>query len=180
MSAAMFTGSASLTLAGALFALLLAVACVTDVRERRIPNSVIVALLVLGIGVSEVRAPGWPAVAGALGGVAVGLALWLPFWLLRVVGAGDVKLFAAASAWLGPLQAVEGALLTALFGGVVAILFMLRGRGVAFTLVRLAHAASQPQILRDGPETARSGRLPYALAIAAGVSTAAWWPGILL
>lgn len=176
----MFTGSMSLMLAGALFALLLTVACVTDVRDRRIPNAVVVALLVLGIGAAEMRAPGWPAMAGALGGAVVGLALWLPLWLLRVVGAGDVKLFAAASAWLGPLQAVEGALLTALFGGAVAILFMLRDRGVAFTLVRLAHAASQPQILRDGPESARSGRLPYALAIAAGVSTAAWWPGILL
>lgn len=165
---------------GAAFGILLGVACFTDARERRIPNAVVAALLLAGIAVTVARTPGWPALAGSLGGVATGLGLWLPFWLLRIVGAGDVKLFAAASAWLGPQLAVEAALLAGLYGGVIAIAFMLRGQGVQFTAMRLAHAVQQPQILRDDRGTGHSRRLPYGFAIAAGAATAAWFPGILL
>lgn len=174
------TGSMLQAPSGVLFALLLAVACVADVRDRRIPNAVVAVLLVCGVAVAVARDPAWPGLATALGGIATGLAIWLPFWLFHVVGAGDVKLFAAASAWLGASHAVEAALLTALFGGAVALLFMLRGRGVAFTVVRLAHAVRSPHVLRDTPAVAGSVRLPYAIAIAAGVSVAAWYPGVLL
>ena len=165
---------------GAVFGILLGIACVTDARERRIPNAVVGSLLILGIGVTVARTPGWPALAGSLGGAVTGLGLWLPFWLLHMVGAGDVKLFAAASAWLGPQLAVEAALLAGLYGGVIAIAFMLQGQGVRFTAMRLAHAVQITQSLRDAPGSGPSRRLPYGFAIAAGAATAAWFPGILL
>jgi len=37
----------------------------------------------------------------SLGGLVVGLLIWLPSWLFKLLGAGDVKMFAAAGAWLG-------------------------------------------------------------------------------
>jgi prepilin peptidase CpaA len=168
------------SVAGAAFGILLGMACLMDIRERRIPNAVVVLLLVSGLGVAALRTPGWPALAGSLGGVATGLALWLPFWLMQMIGAGDVKLFAAASAWLGPRLAVEGALWAGLFGGVVAMVFMLRGQGIGFTILRLGHAVRQPLILRDTSGAESSRRLPYGLALAAGAATAAWFPGVLL
>ena len=80
-------------------------ACATDVRARRIPNALVLALL----GGALVRASlaAWTTVptpglaAGpvdALLGAACGLALWLPFYVAGAFGAGDVKLFAAAAA----------------------------------------------------------------------------------
>lgn len=175
----MLTGTASTTYAGVAFLLLLGAICVSDVRTRRVPNALVASLAVTGIVASTLRQPGFAGLAAAVLGMMTGLALWLPFWLLRMLGAGDVKLFAAASAWLGPWAALEGSLLTAIYGGVAAILVMLVQRGVPFTVVRLAHALRSPGILRDNPAPA-GARLPYALAITAGVCTASWLPGLIL
>jgi Flp pilus assembly protein protease CpaA len=90
-----------------------------------------------------------------------------------------VKLFAASATFLGARAAVEGALYTALFGGVLAAVFMISTSGWLATAFRVGHAAHQPMLLRQEPRT-HGRRLPYALAIAAGVLTAFWWPGHLL
>jgi prepilin peptidase CpaA len=83
------------------FALLLAGACVSDLRSRRIPNQIVSALGLAGLGYALGTMAPIAALEHALGGSAVGLALWLPFWMARVLGAGDVKLAAASGAWLG-------------------------------------------------------------------------------
>src|SRR5687767_15970758 len=100
-------------LAGAAFTFLLVGACVSDLRSRRIPNVVVAALALSGIGYAFATMTPQAALVHALGGSAVGLALWLPFWLVRVLGAGDVKLVAASGAWLGVAGVVEASLLGA-------------------------------------------------------------------
>lgn len=175
----MTPGSLFSLLAGTTFVALLGAVCVSDVRYRRVPNALVASLALLGIVSSTLRQPWLDGLSAALLGMAAGLALWLPFWLMHMIGAGDVKLFAAAAAWLGPALALEGALLAAVYGGVAALILLVAQRGVSFTLVRLGHAVHAPSILRDEPG-ARAGRLPYALAISAGVLTAARFPGILL
>lgn len=157
---------------------LLGGACASDLRTRRIPNTVVVAITLLGIAFSIATRPWFSGVTNALGGIAVGLTLWLPFYAWRMVGAGDVKLFAACAAWLGPSGAVEAAVLTALAGGLVALVAMTIDRGVSATLFRLVHAVREPAMLRAGP-VSRFRRMPYALAISGGVIAAAWLPGIL-
>ena len=56
-------------------------------------------------------AGGLPGLGLSLGGWLVGCALFLPWFLLRGMGAGDVKLLAALGAWLGPRDALWIALL---------------------------------------------------------------------
>ena len=58
----------------------------------------------------------------AAAGWIVGILLFLPIFLLRGMGAGDVKLLAALGAWLGPLQVVWLALFASIAGGVMALL----------------------------------------------------------
>ena len=158
---------------------LLTLACVSDWRTRRIPNQVVAVLAVCGL-ILAITTKSWVAgVTHAGAGGAVGLAIWLPFYALRTLGAGDVKLFAAASTYLGPHAAVEGALYTALYGGVIAFVFMIIQSGWTSTLLRVSHSIQQPALLRNEP-TSRLRRLPYAFAIMAGVLTAAWWPGHIL
>jgi prepilin peptidase CpaA len=115
--------------------------------------------------------------AGA--GFGTGLAIWLPFYLFGMLGAGDVKLFAAASTFLGPRSALEGAVYTALYGGVLALAYMLARSGFAGTLIRVGHGLKQPELLRNDP-TSQRRRMPYALAIAAGVLTVLFWPGYIV
>jgi prepilin peptidase CpaA len=162
------------------FAVLLVTACVTDLRTRRIPNQLIVIGVVAGL-VLAMTTDGVVAGGGrALGGFATGMAIWLPFWLLRMMGGGDVKLFATGAIWLGPTGAVEAAMLAGLSGGVLSLLYLLRQYGVPHTLQRIAIGVRYPAVLREAAPTSWDRRMPYALAMAAGLAGAARWPGLLL
>jgi len=100
--------------------------------------------------------------------MAAGFLLWFVFYLVRMIGAGDVKLFAACAVWLGPLAALQAAFWTALVGGVMAVIVLIVDGGIGRTVLQLATAFHSPHVLRER-QTTRAGRLPYAVAIAVGV-----------
>ena len=93
-------------LASVALTVLLMLASASDIRARRVPN-LLNAVVVSGGLLFQVLSPragdGW---SSALGGLAVGFGIWFPMYLFRLVGAGDVKLFAAAAVWIGPRDAV--------------------------------------------------------------------------
>ena len=160
--------------------LCLSLACATDVRSRRIPNALVATTAVAGLGFALLGRSPVVGFAEAVGGMATGLAVWLPFYILRMLGAGDVKLFAAVAAWLGPMGAVKASALTALVGGAIALVLMLAHVGPGLTVLRLSHAMRDPMSLRETDATPdRTSRVPYALAIAAGALGALWFPELL-
>lgn len=153
-----------------IYASLLLAAVVFDVRSRRIPNALSASLALLGLAVAAFgRGPG--TLGTAFAALGVGLAIWLPFHLAGLLGAGDVKLFAAAAAWLTPFMALRAAAFAAILGGVLGVLWMGYARGAGFTLARLGHAMHQPQLLREPlPAVAgRDGRVPYGVAMVAAL-----------
>jgi Flp pilus assembly protein protease CpaA len=126
-----------LTLAG-----LLAWAAYVDWRLLTIPKPIVFITLGLGLALNLARGlglgrQGWPGTllgwTGAFGGAAdgllfavagfaVGFLLFFALWLLGTCGGGDVKLFAALGAWLGPLWTIYiliGSYLIILFGFVL-------------------------------------------------------------
>ena len=168
------------TLGGIVFTGILVAAAIGDLRNRRIPNRLVIVLAVLGLFFSIVQQPVFPGLVRSSGGFIAGLACWLPFYALGWLGAGDVKLFAAAGAWLGPLQAVEGALIGALAGAILSLIWMLKSRGVRDTAVTLGMAASSPGLLTPSPGSPRRSTMPYGIAMAFGAICAGWLPGLLL
>ncbi len=74
------------------------VACWFDVRERRLPNSLVLATLVAGLGFAL-----WRSGAGALpwhlAHLAIALVVGIGLYALRALGAGDAKYYAALAAW---------------------------------------------------------------------------------
>jgi prepilin peptidase CpaA len=116
----------------------------------------------------------------SLGGWATGLALFFPFFLLRGLGAGDVKLLAAVGAWLGPFGALRTGLYSVLAGGVLAIVVAARRRYLKQAMHnivamlgfwRTAGLKPVPGVTIDD---AAGPRLPYATAIAVGTLAAIW------
>ncbi|HEU4564557.1 MAG TPA: prepilin peptidase [Gemmatimonadaceae bacterium] len=176
----MFTSSLTGILAGAVLALLLAAACVTDLRERRIPNELVIVLALAGLAYSVWALGPAAGAARAFLGIAVGLLFWLPWHLLKMMGAGDVKFFAAAAAWLGPVAAIEASLFSALLGGVLALVWLAMYRGAPATAPVAGGAAPGPEAPRaravDGD--GKRVRLPYGVAMAAGIAASAWLPGV--
>lgn len=118
----------------------------------------------------------------SLGGMATGLLCWLPFYALGWLGAGDVKMFAASGAWLGPMKALEGSVVAALLGAVLALLWMLRVRGIRNSLETLTIATVSPGVLSNSGKQGDTdrGTLPYGIAMAAGALLAAWLPNFPL
>ena len=174
-----FAGSPFGFAAGAVFLLLLAAVCVSDVRTRRIPNRLVLVIAAFGLAFSLATAPVLPGLGRAAAGLALGLVIWLPLYAFRLLGAGDVKFFAAAAAWLGPGGAVQAALLAALFGGLLSAIWFVRLGGVAYLFVRLAHLTRPTP---DAPLAAggtADRRVPYGVAMAAGLASAAWFPQLL-
>lgn len=181
--APIFQGSAIRLCFGAVFLTLIVAACVSDVRRRRIPNTLVVALMVGGV-VFSVWARGLGAGMGqAFGGIATGLAIWLVFYAVGVLGAGDVKFFAAASAWIGPALSWRASLLSAAVGGVLAVVFLTGSAKLGATVRRLALAPflRRLDVAKVSELSAEESRrqLPYGVAMGIGLTIIAMFPGIL-
>jgi len=175
---------APLTLLALATLVLTAVVC--DLRSRRIPNTLVGVGIALGLlfqivaqmgGDPFVNSVGASGIGSALLGGLTGLALFLPLYALRTMGAGDVKLLAMVGVWLGPQHAVWAALWTLLAGGVLALLVAL-GTGVLRQVLANLHAMVVTSLMESqtggglsAPTPARTtGRLPYAVAIGCGTA----------
>lgn len=179
---ATLSGSPAEVAAAVVLFAMLVIACVTDIRARRIPNWLVAVVLVVGVLVTTALDPVVPGLLRAVAGVAVGLVIWLPGWLLRMMGAGDVKLFAATGAWLGPAGAVNAAIASAVFGGALALIWLFVRRGRAGTRRTLWAAAVSPRTLVDARSDPNSMRelVPYSLAMTGGVLVQLVFPGFLV
>jgi len=151
-----------------------------DIQTRRIPNYLTFGGAALGFAYALATA-GWPGLLShGLAGWLVGVALFLPFFLLRGLGGGDVKLLAALGAWLGPSGMLTLAFYTAMAGGVMALVAVL-SRGyfstafknlwLLFCHWRVAGPRPLPEVSLDNP---RAPRVPYGVAIAAGALVTLW------
>lgn len=157
---------------------LLALAVGWDLATRRIPNAITVSGGLAALGLRGMS--GWePLVAGALG-LVLGLVLALPLVALGAMGGGDAKLLAAVGAFLGPGPLVTAILVTALAGGVLAIVVAARWGALAATLAHTLDLARRAVGRSDGPRRtlATEGALaiPYAVPIAIGAMVG-WFAG---
>jgi prepilin peptidase CpaA len=163
---------------------MLLVASVLDLRERRIPNWLTLSLLVggmvqAGLGSGTVS----PASSGL--GILVGFVLmFLPF-ALGALGGGDVKLLAAVGAWLGPMPTV-GVFAAAAVVGMIIVLAQCALTGRLSTLFRNSSMLAMnvvsvrhlgPSHLESTASECRSVEkpLPYAIPILLGTVLVLAW-----
>ena len=157
-----------LVLAGAV--LLAAAAGWTDLRSRRIPNWLTVPALSIGI-IANTVLNGWSGLRASLLGAALGLALLLPFVLLRSLGAGDWKLAGALGAFAGPGVLVNLLLGSVLVAGLMAFALVIYKRRTLQTIRNIGHILVSlvtfrlpgSQVSLDNPE---SLKVPYGVALA--------------
>jgi len=151
------------------------VAAIVDLKTRRIPNWLTFGVAAIGIAMATTHLDGMSPI-GAVEGLAAGLLLMLPGHVIGRTGAGDVKLLAAVGTLLGPGSVAMAFLLSAIAGGVLAVLVAVR-RGrlqqaieSTATLVRTG-GANAAEV--ESPST--NNRFAYAPAIAVGAVVAAVW-----
>ena len=141
----------------------LVVAGVSDAARYIIPNSVVLAL----VGLFLVAAPfapnslAWPSHIGA--GVAV-FAVGCLLFQFRLMGGGDVKLWAACALWTGLDLLLTQVVYVTLIGVTLALALVLI-RAAFERVARLLGGRARlvlPRLLREGEA------VPYGVAIAAG------------
>ena len=146
--------------------MLLVVAVVSDLRSHRIPNIILAPALSLALLLHTMHG-GVDGLIMAIGGLALGLVMFLPIYFIGGMAAGDIKLLGVVGCFLGPWGAVLAGLATVMIGaifGIIAIAWRFVG-----PVLELHPARSQERL----------SSMPYAPAIAAGKLTALWYIGFL-
>jgi prepilin peptidase CpaA len=160
--------------------LLTAIACWCDLRTRRIPNLVTFGGAAAGL-LWGLASHGLSGAANAAGGWLTGIGIFLPFFLLGGMGAGDIKLVGCIGAWLGPRAALWVALYAALAGGVLAIAIAVATGYFRQSVTNIVKLLAYWRIVGVRPlrevtlEGGRGPRLPYALPIAIGAVVVIWF-----
>jgi prepilin peptidase CpaA len=155
---------------------LLIAAAIYDVRYRRIPNWLNVTGVVLGLAMNWIIGPPGAGIFFGLQGLGVGFGVYMVLYLLRAMGAGDVKLMAAVGALVGPTRWFGIFFVTAIVGGIMAmVLIVLRGR-TKETFWNVGFILSEMRFGRPGyvgkqeldVRNPRSVGLPHGAVIAVG------------
>lgn len=142
----------------------------TDLRWRRIPNWLTVPALLIGVALNTVLG-GWSGLKTSLLGTALGLALLLPFVLLRSLGAGDWKFAGALGGFTGPGLLVDLLLASVFVAGVMAVVLVIYKKRTRQTIRNIGHILISLVTFRlpgthvslDDPD---SLKVPYGVALA--------------
>lgn len=142
-----------------------------DVRYRRIPNKLVLLILLGGLAVNTIFG-GAQGFLLSVAGSALAFALMFGLHLFGTMGAGDVKLFAAIGAVFGSPLVLPTLLIIALTGGVLAIIKMIYSRRVGTTMVGVCQffygLLPGQKVPRFEVPADRNYTLPYGLAICGG------------
>ena len=148
-------------------------AAISDVKERRVPNRLTYSAIVAGL-ILQATLHGWKGLMFSAGGTLLFGGVFMLFYLVRTMGAGDVKLAGALGSIVGSSATVPVMFATALAGGALAIWFMVLSGRTAETLrntlsvvgFHLRHGLQVHQVVNLDNPTAVP--MPYGLAFAVG------------
>ena len=103
--------------------LLLLIAFIYDVRVMKIPNRLTATFVIAGI-VYQLVMFGMSGGIHSVLGAAAGFMPLLVLYILKGIGAGDVKLFAALGAWIGAASVVQVLIYAILYAGAVGVILL--------------------------------------------------------
>ncbi len=161
--------------------LLLLVASWQDYCGYSIRNALVSAGALLGVALNTFL-PAGIGILDSLAGCGIGLLLLLPFYIWRMMGAGDVKLMAMVGAFVGSNDILGAFLSTLIAGGLLALIVALHKGMLHRLLNNLTRIfirmlwINKSRFLQDSSSVFKAtadsiGKLPYAIAIAIGTLT---------
>ncbi len=147
--------------------LLLLIAFIADIRTQRIPNGLNLSFF-CGALLFYVSYEGVGGLKASLIGAAAGFIPLLLLYWTKGLGAGDVKLFGAAGAWLGMLSVLQLMLYSFLYAGALAALLLLARK------MKLFRNISKRSWMEKAPWLKEGKSFPFMLAVAPAAVTILW------
>ena len=132
-----------------------------DLRKGKIPNELIVIGLIFGccFQIRQAKAVG---LLLFLGGACIPVVLGAGIYYFRMMGAGDMKLWAVVGGFLGPQRAVYCMIASLFVGAVLSIFVLLKRRNLK---IRQQNGVWEPYL----NEKDQDGRFHFAIAILGGI-----------
>jgi prepilin peptidase CpaA len=154
----------------------IAVCLYTDLSERKIYNNVVLAGIIVSLIYNVIVLGPLNGAVFTFTGLFTGIFLLIIPFVAGGLGAGDVKMLGMIGAFLGYSMVVEVLLVSALVGGIFAVVTLIRGKGILKRLWRLVsgfifYMLTQKSVYLhtlDDDEMKRSA-IPYGAALSAGV-----------
>ena len=155
-----------------LLSCVLIIASITDLRSHRISNRLTYSTMIFGLAFYSLTS-GLSGFLHSMGGLFLGLALLIAFYLIGGMGAGDVKLMAAVGSLLGPEGVFAAFLGTALIGGLYALIILAAKGYLVDTLKRFGlmlktFFMTKKFIYIPPPKQEKAPLLCYGVAISLG------------
>lgn len=138
--------------------LLLAIGAISDIRDRRLPNWLSLALLVLGLAHAYYLG-GFPSIGWHFAHALIAVLIGAGIFAMGVMGAGDAKFYAGLAAYF-PLSEGLNLLLWVSIAGIVSIL--------SWMILRRIVPTKTPK------KSSLHAKFPYGVAIAIGGSFVVW------
>ena len=159
-----------------------------DVKQRRIPNLLVLMGILFG-ALLQFSYFGVFGIVNALVGLGAGVMLLLPGYLFKATGAGDVKLMAAIGAFLGLYDVFLAALASIAVGGIVALGY---AAGSLFNqatvspwsryglMFKTLVITGRPIYIAPAEGEVMGRKFPFAVSIAIGTTLFLFWDSQLL
>lgn len=154
---------------------LLALALISDIKTYKIKNNIVFPFIIIGI-LTNMHLHGIAGIVFSFKGLIAPILLLIIFFALRMLGAGDIKLFSA----IGSIMGLEFILYTILYsflaGGAIALLLIIvRKNGIkrfTYFFQYLKSCFLNLAILpyTDFDDKSDGGKFRFAFAIACGVA----------
>lgn len=150
-------------------------AAISDLRVRRVPNALNLTLALAGL-LAQGCHTGWDGLLHGGLGVAVGFALILVPFALRLYRGGDAKLVMALGAWLGPVTVAWAFGLGVVIGGLLGGLMLIGDRETRARVTTSVKAAAATQTMPQiEPDRGARRHVPMAVAFGLGAVGAMLW-----
>lgn len=104
--------------------LLIAVALISDIRTYKIKNVIIFIFIILGLA-TNLYLNGWQGIPNSTLAALLPVLLLIILFALRMLGAGDIKLFCAVGSIAGIRFVLYNIAYSFIAGGIIAIIIML-------------------------------------------------------
>lgn len=155
-----------------ILALFLTAINITDVKSFKIKNKTILPVLIIGLVLGFIEKTFMSSVYGMFAPLVL-----FPLFCLKMLGAGDIKAMCAVGALLGVNGAIDTMLFSFIFGGVIALVFMLANKNFIerfkylFTYLKLCFMTRQIEKYNYGGEGEKSYfRFSYAITCGAAIA----------